>query len=130
MRLLIFGGRHLDSVEVASWLTANIETFIGTRPTHVIHGGYRGVDTGAHLYANVRQIPQTMFKADWTKHGKAAGPKRNQQMIDEGKPDMALALPGDRGTADMHRRCIIAGVPVVNVTWPQLKETGYVDGKD
>ncbi len=37
---------------------------------------------------------------------------RNQQMLDEAKPDMVLAFPGGRGTDDMVSRAEKAGVPV------------------
>ena len=35
------------------------------------------------------------------KHGNAAGPIRNQRMLDHGKPDIVVAFPGGSGTADM-----------------------------
>ena len=43
----------------------------------------------------------------WDKYQNAAGPIRNQQMIDEGKPDICLAFPTkkSRGTWDMVSRC-------------------------
>jgi hypothetical protein len=44
--------------------------------------------------------------------GRSGGPKRNQQMLEEGKPDLVLAFPGGRGTADMVRRAP-SGVPKV-----------------
>lgn len=39
--------------------------------------------------------------ADWRKHGKAAGPVRNREMLDRG-PDLVLAFQrnGSRGTQD------------------------------
>lgn len=56
------------------------------------------------------------YPADWEKYGKVAGPIRNQQMLDEGKPDVVYAFTDDlsnsRGTADMCRRANKAGVPV------------------
>lgn len=36
-------------------------------------------------------------------------------MIDEGKPDLVVALPGGRGTADMVRRAKKHGIEVVEV---------------
>jgi hypothetical protein len=50
--------------------------------------------------------------ADWQKHGTAAGPIRNKQMIVSGKPDLVLAFPGGRGTADMSRRAEKHGIPL------------------
>jgi hypothetical protein len=36
-------------------------------------------------------------------------------MLEEGKPDVVVALPGGRGTADMVRRAKDAGVKVIEV---------------
>lgn len=82
----------------------------------IIHGC---CDTGADMIANdyciekdIRIIP---FPAKWKFEGrKAAGPIRNQRMIDKGKPDgvVAFDLGGD-GTADMLRRAYAAGLPVI-----------------
>lgn len=54
--------------------------------------------------------------ADWSKYGKAAGPMRNQKMLDEYKPDLVVALPGGRGTADMVSRARVAGVEVIEAS--------------
>jgi len=56
----------------------------------------------------------TTFDADW-KLGKKAGPLRNQRMIDEGRPDLVVAFPGGKGTADMVRRAEAAGVKVLKI---------------
>lgn len=57
------------------------------------------------------------YKADWTKHGKAAGPIRNKEMIDHAaKLDgILLAFPGGKGTADCIRQAKAAGIPVIKV---------------
>ncbi len=36
-------------------------------------------------------------------------------MIDEGKPDLVIAFPGRRGTADMKARALKAGIAVIEV---------------
>ena len=36
-------------------------------------------------------------------------------MLDEGKPDLVIAFPGGRGTADMVRKANRAGVKVVEI---------------
>jgi len=41
---------------------------------------------------------------------------RNQQMLDESRPDLIVAFPGGRGTKDMVDRATKAGVKVVKVT--------------
>ena len=82
------------------------------RPSVVIHGGARGADISADVCALAFGIDVEVYPADWAKHGKAAGPIRNAQMLREGRPDAVLAFPGGRGTADMVRRAKRAGVPV------------------
>lgn len=78
----------------------------------VIHGGATGADMLATLWAVERNVTGIAFPADWDKYGKAAGPIRNQEMLDKGSPDMLLAFPGGRGTNDMMGRAERAGVPV------------------
>ena len=45
------------------------------------------------------------FPADWKKYGRAAGPIRNKQMLNEGKPDLVLAfhtnIENSKGTKSM-----------------------------
>jgi len=82
----------------------------------IIAGGARGADTMAKHLAHAWNVPFRMFKADWNKHGKAAGPLRNQRMLDEGKPDLVVAFPGGRGTADMVRRARAAGIEVREIS--------------
>ena len=86
----------------------------------IIQGGATGADFCAKIFAldeydQVPLIQHKEFPADWKTHGKAAGSIRNQQMLDEGKPDIVVAFPGGAGTADMIRRATAAGVEVIQV---------------
>ena len=85
-------------------------------PCVLIHGAARGADEGAARWAKSEGIASRAYPANWRKHGKAAGPIRNQQMLDDGRPDFVVAFPGGRGTADMVRRAHAAGVPVYEVS--------------
>lgn len=80
----------------------------------IIHGGARGVDTLAGLFAKFFGMNVQSYPAKWGEHGKAAGPIRNKQMLDEGKPDLVIAFlaPGSRGTKNMIDQATKAGVPV------------------
>lgn len=82
----------------------------------IISGGARGADNMAIDWAVVNWTEFKEYRADWKKHGKAAGPIRNQQMLDEEEIDIVLAFPGGRGTADMVRRARKAGVEVREIT--------------
>lgn len=81
----------------------------------LIHGGCpSGADKIAHDEASKRQITTIVEKADWNRHGKAAGPIRNQLMLDEHKPDVTYAFRSggkSSGTDDMVKRSKKAEVP-------------------
>lgn len=83
----------------------------------LIHGGGTGADEAAANWAASVGLPTQVYRANWTAHGRAAGPIRNQQMIDEGMPDVVIAFPGGNGTADMVRRAEAAGITVHRIDW-------------
>lgn len=120
MRWLVCGGRdHADPQALFAAL-GEIARQYGKHPDWVIAGGAKGADTAAHDWATVFGIPCRVFRADWAKYGKGAGPIRNQQMLDEGKPDLVIAFPTGRlaeskGTKSMVTKAVIARVPVVVV---------------
>jgi hypothetical protein len=123
MRVLVCGGRDYSSTDAWNWLEHNAKDEIAfatgcTSPLQLsalIHGGARGADEGASQWGHSENMKVLAFLADWKKHGKAAGPIRNQKMIDEGNPDVVIAFPGGRGTADMVRRAHSAGIRVIEV---------------
>ncbi len=82
----------------------------------VIAGGCRGADALAARAARALGYPFLEFPADWQKFGKAAGPIRNQTMLDEGRPDLVVAFhenpEGSKGTKDMIRRAKSQRIPV------------------
>lgn len=113
MKVLVFGGR--DYVDGQGHLVSTLDALHAHhRITSVIHGAARGADTLGGQWAQARGVPVLAFPADWSK-GKGAGPARNQRMLDDGRPDLAVQCPGGRGTADMRARLDKANVPVVLV---------------
>lgn len=110
MRVLVCGGRDFDDMAMMLIVLGQL----GPADT-IIHGGARGADTMADQLSHSLGCKLEVYAADWNAHGKAAGYIRNQQMLDEGKPDMVIAFPGGRGTADMVKRAKKAGVPVTEV---------------
>ena len=110
MKVLVCGGRNFDdALTLGSWLG-------GIHKDHgismLIHGDANGADRMAAKFAEWKGIPVKAYPADWQKHGKAAGPIRNRQMLDEGKPDLVVAFAGGRGTANMIEQARKAGVKV------------------
>lgn len=115
MRLLVCGGRDFDDFDAVNeeltWLSGSHSIDV------LIHGGSRGADSLAGEWAKLSRIPVEVYRADWQQLGKAAGPIRNRRMLSEGRPDMVLAFPGGRGTADMIDQARAAGVTVIEVEY-------------
>jgi hypothetical protein len=114
MRVLICGGRDFNRHSFIYHALDDISDETGPF-SHVIVGGASGADYWGESWAYMQRVPFTVFKADWKRHGRAAGPIRNQQMIEDGKPDLVVAFPGGKGTADMVSRARRAGIRVVEV---------------
>lgn len=113
MRVLVCGSRTWESraaVEVLlDGLLARYETIV------LIEGcAPKGADLFAHEFERPG-LEHEHFPADWVKYKKGAGRVRNQQMIDEGKPELVVAFteqPRTSGTNDMVCRAKLADVPV------------------
>lgn len=110
-RVLVCGGREYNDMGRVFWALDTVAMKCGG-VSAVIHGGARGADALAASWAALRGVRDEHYPPDWVAHGKAAGPLRNQRMLDEGKPDAVVALPGGHGTADMVRRAEAAGIPI------------------
>jgi hypothetical protein len=114
-RVLICGGRNYrDRKTLYARLDVLLEE-LGGKIDAVIVGGAAGADSLGYDWACDRRFSDIIerYPANWTKYGKSAGPIRNQQMLDDGKPTLVVAFPGGRGTADMVARARRAGVKVM-----------------
>lgn len=87
----------------------------------IIHGDAPGVDHLADTWAVVNWVQIKRFPAKWDQYGRGAGPLRNQQMLDEGKPDLVIAFPGGKGTANMTKLAREAGVKVIEIEYEPSK---------
>ena len=98
-RILVCGGRdYKDQEKVFDVLDKALDAF---KEVHIIEGGATGADTFAKEWAESRSILYDEYPADWNKYYKRAGYIRNVQMLNEGKPDLVIAFPGDVGTKMM-----------------------------
>lgn len=113
MRVLVCGGRDFADVTAVVNYLFRIDDH--SPITSIIHGGATGADQLGSEAAKLLQVPCHVFPANWKRDGKAAGPIRNQRMLDEGKPDLVVAFAGGRGTADMVRRARDAHISVEEV---------------
>jgi hypothetical protein len=108
-RILVCGGRnYFNQAQVNAILDQH-------NPTTIIHGAARGADTLAGNYARANNLQEIACPADWAKYGLKAGFLRNAQMLNDHKPDLVIAFPGGRGTADMVRRARRAKVVVIEI---------------
>lgn len=111
--MLVCGGR--DSKDNIPVWDALFDLLEKEQLELVITGCSSGVDQHAVTWAYFRAIPCMSFPAPWG-IGKKAGPIRNGWMLKYGKPDLVLAFPGGRGTADMVQKARDAGVEVKEIT--------------
>jgi hypothetical protein len=97
MRTIIAGSRTVIEYEkvCAVIKAANFNI------TEVVSGCARGVDTLGEQWAAASGIPVKRFPAEWNKHGKLAGPVRNQQMADYADALIAVWDGRSKGTKDM-----------------------------
>lgn len=119
MRVLVFGGRDYED---QATLFGVLDMLAEQGPINTIIQGHcpTGADKLARMWAISRNEHYHSFPANWQLHGRAAGPIRNQEMIDKGKPDLAVSTPGGRGTADMMRRVKAAGIRLIEIPTPPL----------
>ncbi len=129
MKILIAGGRWFgydknclseadqqrvkEDIEYFEYCMAKIQEKVEI--THIIQGGATGADMLAKTWANNHNMPQTEYKADWHIHGKAAGPIRNQQMLEESKPDLVVVFPGGPGSTNMFRQATKAKIKIIDL---------------
>lgn len=123
MIVIVCGGREYgDAVS----LNAALDALHSRKPiSTLIEGGAKGADSLAGAWASSRGVYRVTVHANWEKHGKGAGPRRNSQMMTFGsylacdaQCDLGVvAFPGGSGTADMKRQAKAAGLTV----WEPIK---------
>ena len=121
-RILITGSREWDNAELLSF---ELGLAIGGsgRPLDqvvLVHGACpTGADAMADRIARDYGYRTERHPADWDRHDKAAGPIRNQEMVDLGA-DICLAFfkdgAGNRGTTNCAAEAARAGIPVKRFT--------------
>lgn len=110
MRVIVCGGRTYSDRQKMCDELAKLP-----HDTVIVCGGARGADELAHDEGIALGLVVEIFFAEWYTHGKAAGPIRNQRMLDSGI-DQVIAFPGGYGTGDMKRRARESGVPVREIS--------------
>lgn len=81
----------------------------------VVCGMAAGADSYGAKWAWQNKIPIKKFPANWTEHGKSAGPIRNKEMADYADALIVFIWNGSRGSQDMLSRMEKMGKPVFAV---------------
>ncbi|MBG7631299.1 MAG: DUF2493 domain-containing protein [Bacteroidetes bacterium] len=99
MKLIIAGSRNFNDYKKLCKICdhllqnqANIE---------IISGAARGADQLGEKYASEKGYSIKQFPANWNKYGKAAGPKRNEQMANYANTLIAFWDGKSKGTKHM-----------------------------
>lgn len=80
--------------------------------TGIVSGMARGIDSSAAAWALGNGFTVYPFYADWQKHGKSAGPRRNRLMAEFGDALLAIWDGESRGTKNMIEEMKKLGKPV------------------
>lgn len=115
MRVLVTGSRNWTDRKAIEDELDYLYYDFPFRHLTVVHGGARGADTIAAEWAAARgsHVTAERHPAEWERHGKSAGHRRNAEMVALGA-DICLAFPigesrGTRGCIEMAKK---AGIPV------------------
>lgn len=123
IRILITGDREWACPGIAEEVVTRLVARYGLGVV-IVHGGAKGVDLSFELAAREQGLATEVHEADWKKHGRKAGPIRNQEMVELGA-ELAIAvhrnLSNSKGTRDCVRRCLEAGIPVWLIDSEEVK---------
>lgn len=120
MKLCIAGSRAIDAYPFLNGIIISLG--LDTKIGEVVSGTAAGVDRSGERWANEMQnlcgsLGPTLirFPADWDKHGKAAGPIRNEQMAIYSDALLLIWDGESRGSANMKEAMLKKGKPVYEV---------------
>jgi predicted Rossmann fold nucleotide-binding protein DprA/Smf involved in DNA uptake len=97
MKTIIAGSRDCSDISLLHTAVKQC----GWVPSVVVSGTARGADRLGELWAAKRGVPVEKYPADWDKHGKSAGYKRNELMAANAEALIALWDGESRGTKHM-----------------------------
>lgn len=118
MKLAIIGSRNLTNVSID-------EEVDKLKPTTIVSGGAKGIDTLAEDYAIRHNLPLIVYKPEYDKYpGKKAPIMRNNQIVDEADYVLAFWDGESQGTIYTIRRAMKLGkgTKVIRVENPNEKQ--------
>jgi len=113
MSVLLFAGSRgiVPSDDLLNWASYCLDRHVDV----VIHGGARGVDLAAGVWAANKGYEVEVHTAEWDELGKKAGFVRNSEMV--GLADAAIVIWDGESRGTRHTLGLIAakGIPYVLV---------------
>lgn len=96
MKLAIVGSRNFTDYDLmCSYISSKFDlSDIDT----IVSGGAKGADALAERFAHEYNLLLHVKKAEWSKYGRAAGPMRNKQIIEECDAVVAFPTVSSKGT--------------------------------
>lgn len=132
MRLIVCGSRDWNKqAPIWTYLDGLLARWDRTSEFLLAQGGANGADRIAREWFRAREtdfepfgnFKHHPFPANWEKHGRGAGPKRNREMFDTIKPNLVMAFKNNfdwtlsrGGTEDMVRYAYENDCPVYVVS--------------
>lgn len=117
MKLIIAGSRGLI---FPCELIEYIRQTYALRPSEIVSGGASGTDYYAEQFADKFGYNKKIFKANWNKYNKAAGPIRNQEMAEYADALLLIWDGNSRGSANMKSCMENLNKPIYEVILPSL----------
>jgi len=92
MNAAVVGSRNFQDYELVKQILGEYEISV------VVSGGAKGADSLGGKYANEHQIPTLIFKPDWKRLGRGAGPARNKTIVENADFIIAFWDGDSKGT--------------------------------
>ena len=130
--ILVSGSRDLDRWDEVGIVHDALSRHDPRRQSSVMHGCAPGVVTGAGEWAE--HVPVIEMPAQWKRHGKSAGPKRNAEMVKVARAMwecgwdvvvLCFPRPNSRGTRDMITKARRAGMDAARSIGADFDRGGY-----
>lgn len=101
MKVIIAGGRDFNDYDRLVAVLDKVLRRVNKEKLVIISGGARGADSLGERYAKEKGYGLEVYPADWNKHGKSAGYKRNTEMAEVAHALVAFWDEKSRGTKHM-----------------------------
>lgn len=106
MKIAIVGSRNFKDYDLLK------DIMQGYEPSAIVSGGATGADLLAEKYAKESGIKLVIFKPNWKRYGRAAGPMRNKKIVEASDMTVAFWDGKSRGTLSTITITKKAGKPV------------------